>query len=246
MSDDVDPRLEQLLQSAATDRAAAPAFVEALLRSTVIVPGRASGDRTVQLADLLGADGRSVQPFYTSEGRLRETLEAVPGFERSFLAMPCRALWEMTRGATLVLNPHSPYGKEFLPGEIGQLLDGEAALTPRVAAAGERVMVGEPAQVPPGMTAALAELFAGHPDVSEAVLGWTVTPPNDASYLLVIVGPESLRSSLGAPLARALATFSAAAPVDVLYSPPGARHLLHGVTPFYRRARRGRGLFGRR
>ena len=245
--------LEELLQAAAADRGAAPAFVEALLGSTVIVPGRASDDRTVNLADLRGPDGRSVQPFYTSEARLRETLEVVPGFERAFLWMPCRALWEMTRGATLVLNPHSPYGKEFLPGEIGQLLSGDAALTPQVVAAGTRVLVGEPASVPPGMTAALAAVFAEHPDVAEAVLGWKVTPPSDASYLLVVVGPPSLRSSLAADLGRALATFSTAAPVDVLYSSPGARHLLHGVAPFYRAAARPapgpcprRGLFGRR
>ncbi|WP_440711407.1 enhanced serine sensitivity protein SseB C-terminal domain-containing protein [Herbiconiux sp. YIM B11900] len=238
--------IERLLVAAANDPAAAPEFVRALLESTVIVPGTASGDRTANLADLLGPGGASVQPFYTSEERLRETLEVIPGFERSFLALPCRVLWQMTRGATLVLNPHSAHGKEFLPGEIAQLLDGAATLTPRVVETETRVLVGEPARVPPGMTDALATLFARHPEVDEAVLGWKVTPQEDSmdeSYLLVIVGDPTIRDSLAPELGQALVTYSVSSPIDVMYAEPGAGHLLRDVRPFYRRKR---GLFRRR
>ncbi|WP_291050696.1 enhanced serine sensitivity protein SseB C-terminal domain-containing protein [Herbiconiux sp.] len=239
------PEIEALLAEAARDPAAAPAFVTALLESTVIVPGTTSGENTATLADLLGPAGTSVQPFYTSEERLRETLRAVPGFERAFLALPCRVLWQMTRGATLVLNPHSSHGKEFLPGEIGQLLDGAATLTPRVVQAETRVLVGEPARIPPGMTEALAALFARHPAVDEAVLGWKVTPQEDSvdeSYLLVIVGEASIRDTLGPELGQALATYSIGSPIDVMYAAPRAAHLLGEVRPFYRRKR---GLFRR-
>lgn len=240
------PDIEALLAAAANDPAAGPAFLTALLERSVIVPGTTTGDRTATLADLLGSDGRSVQPFYTSEERLRETLEAVPAFERNFLALPCRVLWEMTRGATLVLNPHSAHGKEFLPGEIAQLLDGSATLTPRVVQADTEVLVGQPAHVPPGMIDALASLFARHPEVDAATLGWKVTPQDgafDESYLLVITGGPSVRDSIGTDLAQALVTYSLSTPIDVMYAEPGAPHLLHDVPPFYRRRRR---LFRRR
>jgi hypothetical protein len=238
--------IEVKLAAAAGDPAAAPAFLEALLASTVIVPGAASGDDMATLADLLGADGRSVQPFYTSEARLSETLEVVPGFERRFLALPCRVLWQMTRGATLVLNPHSAHGKTFLPGEIGQLLDGTATLTPRVVQAETQVLVGEPARVPPGMKEALVTLLEHHPEVDEAVLGWKVTPEEgsvDESYLLVLVGAPGLRESIGGDLAQTLVVYSQSTPIDVMYVAPGADHLLSSVKPFHRRRR---GLFGRR
>lgn len=242
--------IETLLAAAASDSAAAPAFVVALVESTVIVPGTASGENTATLADLLRTDGTSVQPFYTSEERLRETLQAVPGFERAFLALPCRTLWQMTRGATLVLNPHSAHGKEFLPGEIAQLLDGAATMTPRVVEAETRVFVGEPARVPPGMTDLLTTLFTRHPEVGAATLGWKVTPsvdssaaPPDESYLLVIEGNPTLRETLGAELGQTLVTYSLSSPIDVMYAAPGAAHLLSAVSPFYRRRR---GLFRRR
>lgn len=246
MGDSEVHEVEKLLAEAANDPAAAPAFVTALLESTVIVPGTASGDRTANLADLLGPGRGSVQPFYTSEARLSETVDVVPGFERHFLALPCRMLWQMTRGATLVLNPHSTHGKEFLPGEIAQLLDGAATLTPRVVQAETRVLVGEPARVPPGMTDVLSVLFTRHPEVDEAVLGWKVTPQEDSmdeSYLLVIVGDPLIRDTLGPELRQALVTYSLSSPIDVMYAAPGSGHLLTGVRPFYRRKR---GLFRRR
>lgn len=238
MTDPAPAEVEALLAAAAGDPTAAPAFVTALLESTVIVPGVASGDRTANLADLLGSDGRSVQPFYTSEERLRETLAVVPGFERRFLALPCRVLWQTTRGSTLVLNPHSVHGKEFLPGEIDRLLDGAAVLTPRVLQAETQVLVGEPARVPPGMKEALAALLRRHPEVEEAVLGWKVTPEEgsvDASYLIAIVGASGIRESLEGDLAQALVTYSQSCPIDVMYVAPSASHLLHTVEPFYRR-----------
>ena len=237
--------IETLLIDAANDPSAAATFLPALLESTVIVPGTASGERSATFANLVGASGSPVLPFYTSEDRLRETLQAMPTFEGNFLALPCRAFWEMTRGATLVLNPHSAQGKEFLPGEIGQLLDGAATLSRRVVPAGTPVFVGEPASVPAGMTEALAALFGRHPEVDRAVLGWTVTPQGDSmdeSYLLVIVGSPSLREALGDELGRALVAYSLSSPIDVSFTEPGADHLLRDVPPFYRRRK---GLFRR-
>jgi hypothetical protein len=248
------PALEDLLVEAATDRAAAPRFLLALLDATVIVPGTvapaADGQgQTADLATLLGADGSRVQPFYTSEERLSETIAAVPGFQSQFIGLPCRVLFEMTRGATLVLNPHSAYGKEMLPGEIAQLLDGDAPLTPHVVTAGTRVLVGRPASVPPGLEESLADVFARHPEVDEARLGWKVTPPSgEQSYLVTVTGAPDARAAVGGDLSRALAVHSLSAPIDVAYREPGGDDLLTGIPAFYTRSRRGglRSLFGRR
>lgn len=103
--------------------------------------------------------------------------------------------------------------------------------TERVVAADTTVLVGEPARVPPGMTEALTALFAGFPAIESAHLGWKITPlSGDESYLLVVVGPPSVREELG----RVLAPFSQADPVDVMFAASTADHLLSGIAPFYR------------
>ncbi|CAD5989766.1 enhanced serine sensitivity protein SseB C-terminal domain-containing protein [Agreia sp. COWG] len=246
MTENDASRIESLLVEASQDRAAVPAFLTALLEATVFVSGVISDEGAADFSHLSTSEGGSILPFYSSEERLRETIAAVPGFEQRFVALPCRDLWQITRGATLVLNPHSPYGKEFLPGEIGQLLDGEAVLTQRIVDTDTEVFVGVPSHVPPGMTDALAELFAHHREVAEAVLGWKVTPgPGavDESYHLVIVGAADARDALGGELGRVLTMYSLSAPVDVQFVESGEKHVLQSVRPFYRRKR---GLFGRR
>jgi hypothetical protein len=243
--------LESLLAAAANEPSRAPAFISELLQSMVVVPGVVSqadgGGQAATFPPLIGRDGAPVQPFYTSEERFQETIAAIPGFEGRYIGLPCRAFWEMTRGARLVLNPHSAQGKEFLPEEVAHLLDGAAAVTSRVVETGTEVMVGRPAHVPPGMEDALSALFARHDEVAEAVLGWKVTPStNDQCYLLVVVGAEDVRERVGDDLARSLVLFSQAHPVDVIYTSPGRGHLLAEMTPFYRKATPRRSLFGRK
>ena len=246
--------LESLLAAAATDPVQAPAFLVALLDAQVVVagqtqssPGQAeSGTRSVTLAPLTRADGTSVQPFFTSEARLKETLRAIPGYEARNLTIRCRDLWEMTRGSSLVLNPHSAYGKEFLPDEIAHLLDGSAAMTPHVISEATRVLVGQPAHVPDGMEDRLRALCADCAAVEAAYLGWKVTPDTgDQSYLLVFVGPPTVSAQINDDLGRALVLFSRAHPVDVLFAAPGEDHLLTSIEPIYVRKAARRGLFRR-
>jgi hypothetical protein len=119
--------LEELLAAAANDPARTPAFLRLLIESTVLVPGVPNPDdptgRSVNLSELTNPAGKKAQPFYTSEERLQDTVTAVPGFESHYFALRCHDLFTMTRGATLILNPHSAAGKEFLPAEIANLLD---------------------------------------------------------------------------------------------------------------------------
>jgi SseB protein N-terminal domain/SseB protein C-terminal domain len=239
--------VEVLLEAAASDSARIPEFLTALLEAQVLVAGVLDSDSglvaaagsTAGLAPLERADGASVQPFFTSEARLHETLQAVPGYESRYLVLRCRELWEMTRGSTLILNPHSAYGKEFLPGEIAQLLDGTATMTPRVVAAATNVLVGRPAHTPSGMEKALRDLFSAHGTVESAFLGWKVVADSgDQSYLLVVIGSSD-------ELGRALVYFSQVHPVDVTFNRPGDKHLLTEIEPFYVRRKRSRSLFRR-
>jgi hypothetical protein len=245
--------VEVLLEPAASDSARIPEFLTALLEAQVLVPGVLDSDSglvaaagsTAGLAPLARADGTSVQPFFTSEARLHETLQAVPGEESRYLALRCRDLWELTRGSTLILNPHSAYGKEFLPGETAQL-HGTATMTPQVVAAATNVLVGRPARTPSGMEKALRDLFSAHETVDSAFLGWKVVPDSgDQSYLLVVVGSSDARADVSDELGRALVYFSQAHPVDVAFNRPGDKHLLTEIEPFYVRRKRSRSLFRR-
>jgi hypothetical protein len=234
--------LEARLVAAATDPTQAPDFITALLDAQVFVAGEIHSEAvdgevgaiSATLPPLVRSDGTSVQPFFTSFARLQETLQAVPDYETRHLTMRCRDLWEMTRGSTLVLNPHSAYGKEFRPGEIAQLLDGAATMTTRVIKEPTRVLVGRPAQTPDGMEQALRDLFSRHEAVESAYLGWKVTPDSgDKSYLLMIVGTPTIRTEMGDELGRALLLFSQVHPIDVMFTGAGVDHLLSAIEPFY-------------
>jgi len=247
--------LEARLAAAATDPARIPEFVEALLESTVIVAGVVDppsddGRQSATLAPLVNGNGESVQPFFTSEDRLNETLAAIPGYQSQWIALPCRVLWEMTRGTALLLNPNSDYGKEFLPGEIAQILDGKAVMTPTVIEKETPVLIGQPAVVPPGMVDALVGLFARYTEVDSAFLGWKATPETrDESYLVVIVGPPNTRATVSAELGTTLVTYSLVHPIDVMFAEPGASHLLSEIDPFYSKNTEGkkrRWPFGRK
>jgi hypothetical protein len=243
MLTDEQSRLENALESAATDPTRIPDFLAALIDAIVLVPGFKSDgpdaeSEGVNLAVLANDAGTSVQPFYTSEDRLQETLTQVPQFEHRFLAMRCRDLWQTTLGAELVLNPHSARGKVFLAAEIQQLLAGAASLTTTVVDHPTTILVGRPAHIPDGMEGALSDLFRPHPGVEAAFLGWKATQETgDNSYLLVIVGDPELRAELSDELARALVYFSQAHPVDVMWARDPTDHAMTSIEPFYVRSK---------
>ena len=64
-------------------------------------------------------DGRTYVPVFTSLVRLNAYLTRNAGY----VALPGKALMEMTRGATLLFNLGSEVGKEILPEEVERMLD---------------------------------------------------------------------------------------------------------------------------
>ncbi|MCG8394654.1 MAG: enhanced serine sensitivity protein SseB C-terminal domain-containing protein [Pseudomonadales bacterium] len=173
--------LEEALILAAREPAQRPAFYKALMGAEVFVIGHSDqadasmhGHHTLQagasvsLVNWEKADGTPVIPFFSHLEALQRAIDA----ETSYLSLPARSLFEMTRGATLFLNPKSDYGKEFVPHEIEALLDTGMNQTAerRVVEKETRVMLGQPAAYPTAMVEALQQLLPAHPNVKAAYL----------------------------------------------------------------------------
>lgn len=214
--------LAQALERAAQEPAQRPAFYRTLMNADVFVIGHtdqpelnAHGHHTipaganVSLVNWEKADGSPVIPFFTHLQALQQAIDA----ETSYLSLPARSLFELTRGATLFLNPKSDHGKEFVPHEIDALLDtgmNQTAET-RVVEQETRVMLGQPAEYPTAMVEALQQLLPGHPGVTAAYLCLMQDPETSQTPTLV-VGFEGLDLD---------AAMSEAGSVVVDTAPPG-------------------------
>jgi len=198
---DVRNELEDALVAAAEDPAARGPFLRLLLDSTVYVVGQVvgqdgqprggEGKLDVQPGDGLSlrtvalSDGRSGVPFFSSvrwlSGCLKEHV--------SYLAIPTRALFGTAVGATFLLNPGAPWGKEFTPEEVTRLLESGGTGREVEVDARREVMLGLPAVEPTALLAALTTVFGRRPEVSEAFLGM-IQYPDDESGPHLIVGVD--------------------------------------------------------
>ena len=170
--------LEQRLMLAADNPASRPEFYEALMSSNVYVigftdsEGEGSGiipaGAKLSIVNWEKNDGTPIIPFFTSLEALQRALEN----ESKYVALSARSFFEMTLGSFLVLNPSSPYGKEFFPNEIQALLDTGMNHAPqtRVVQKETKVLLGQPANYPSEMVSALTELLAKHSAVKAAYL----------------------------------------------------------------------------
>lgn len=166
-------KLEEALVAAVKNPAAAPDFYRLLLESDLLVLGTVEGQDTAggkfslapggRLALVTGekSDGQKFLPVFSSLARMQAYVKQ----QAQYLAVNGRALFETTRGAPLVLNPASEYGKELSPQEIEQLLAPPAAdaMEPRLA----KTILGE-ADYPMALVGALTALFQARPDVRTA------------------------------------------------------------------------------
>ncbi|MBW8708331.1 MAG: enhanced serine sensitivity protein SseB C-terminal domain-containing protein, partial [Alphaproteobacteria bacterium] len=132
--------LEKALVKAAKEPAAAPDFYRLLLESNLLVMGTAEGleEATEEFSLSPGGklnlvtglkDGAQYLPVFSSLPRMQEFVKT----EAKFLSIRGRDLLDITRGAPVILNPASEYGKEFTTKEILELLDGPGAGVPQYA-----------------------------------------------------------------------------------------------------------------
>lgn len=250
MTDALQTPLDAALAQAAVDPAARPDFYRLLVRSEVFVLGRTEypgeGSRTlgageqVQLRAWTKTDGTEILPFFTSLAALQRAIQE----EEPYLTMPSEALFELAQGTALVLNPGSPYGKEFLPGEIEALLASgvNRQAETRVVQEATQVLLGQPADYPKAMVQALTDLLPRHAAVKAAYLCQMHDPSSEPGLSLVIglEGEGDLRRALQDAGVVAAETGPAGRAVDLVRVTPGAQGLSDyfttSVAPFYRRA----------
>ena len=113
-------------------------------------------------------DGKTYLPVFTSLPRL----QAVLPDKATYLRLNARELLKLTRGAALLLNPGSAYGKEITPAEAAGIADGSLwqPESSRVVARDTRVLLGAPARYPTALVTALARFFKTKKQVQRAWL----------------------------------------------------------------------------
>ena len=160
--------LERALVKAVKNPAAAPDFYRLLLESDLLVLGTAQGQEGATEAFTLapgnnlnlvtGAkDGHRYLPVFSSVLRMQEYAKQ----ECKYLGINGRALLDLVRGAPVILNPASEYGKELTAEQVGQLLGPSRPSGP------QRTMVGE-APYPMPLVEALTRVFAANALVEAA------------------------------------------------------------------------------
>jgi len=146
------------------------AFFKALLDATVYahVPlGPAPRDRVRFIQFVRPDNGRTALPFFSD----REQAEIAADGKTGIIAMSGRRLFELTRGATLMLNPN--YDRLSLyPPEIRALLEGRPIgfFTRETIEADQQVGVCPPSVPTDSLTSVLRNLYEREPSVRAGYL----------------------------------------------------------------------------
>jgi hypothetical protein len=246
-----DNVLEIALELAASEPAHRPEFYRLLLESTIFIFGSSASEQLeegpvtlkantqIQVTNWVRPDGSSVIPFFTSLRALQLAITS----DETYLALPARTFFEITRGAELILNPRSEFGKEFTPNEVETLLaEGiNQAATARVVEKDTQVLLGQPAQYPDAMVTSLTTLLAKHSNVKAAYLALMHNPSEDDKPHL-IVGIEAhgdFENVIREAGTVAADTAPEGEPVDLIRVIRGesgiGRYFVEEVKPFYQR-----------
>ncbi len=183
--------LQATRQSAGSNEVARAqdAFFKALLKSTVYahVPLAPSPPRRMRFMQFVRPDnGQTVLPFFSD----REQAEVAADGVCAIIAMAGRELLELTRGATLMLNPNVDHIVLYPP-EVNAILTGQSigVFSSEVMTTSEQVSACLPSCSPDALTPVLQERFATEPSVRAAYLVELHRGPElaDISLLLGIV-----------------------------------------------------------
>jgi hypothetical protein len=246
-----DNELERALVAAVKNPRHAPDFYRLLLEADLLVLGTVEGQEgaTEKFSQAPGGkfnlvtglkDGGQYLPVFSSLSRMQEYIKQ----ESKYLRIIGRDLLDMTRGAPVILNPSSEYGKEFSAQEVTQLLDG-------LSSTGEpHSIVGE-ADYPMALVTALRNVFAARPDI-EAAWMIQVTFADRAKEPHPLVGVE-MDFSTGndwPALMKAIEAGAEAAVPGMVFdvqridrrSPTSLTDALLRVPPFYQRRAAGSAL----
>ena len=199
-----DLNLEELLQKAASEPAYRMQFYDRLLSDDIVVLTDKKGNtengilKAGSSVNIISLNDGKI-PVFTSPERILD--KGIIKDQVPYLQMNGRSLFEMTAGATLMLNPYSDFGKELLPAEIEQLLNGTIAKPSKkiVVEKDTQVQIGQPAVYPHEIVNSLKILFAENPLVKAAYLGWIYNPESadPPHYIFGIEGSGNLRELTG-------------------------------------------------
>ena len=186
--------LEKALHKAAADNTEAPAFYDALMESKIFVLGKPEeedvGKFTLEDEQALiiqhwerETDKSPVVPFFTSLSMLQQAIDT----DEPYLELPTSALFQITMGAPLVLNPNSEFGMEFEPDDVAILLDADLMVNTEHQLDEEtEVLLGHPKEVSEQFTQLLTEFFASQKQVESAYIGTIQIPAQDDEEHLMV------------------------------------------------------------
>ncbi|MBK7145630.1 MAG: enhanced serine sensitivity protein SseB C-terminal domain-containing protein [Xanthomonadales bacterium] len=189
--------LQRLLDLANHEPGYAPEFYRGLLTSDVfaLVPEVGHGLEEGKLRFVMwrGADGSEIIPYFSSIPLLENALQ--PGWQG--VKLTGRYFLELTRGATVVLDPNEAAYCRLLPTEVTLLLETGAVSNPqRATPTGEPMRAFQAVDTPPTATLlSLSVLFAQHASVHRAYLVYcSPADQPEARYYLIVIrmdGPEA-------------------------------------------------------
>ena len=113
--------LQNLFEQTQENYELIPQFLDQLLETDVYCLGTQDNHHQIQFRVLETPEGDQAIPFFI----LLETIQNDIGEDAEYVQLNTRKLFEMTKGATLVLNPTSELAKEFLADEIESILNME-------------------------------------------------------------------------------------------------------------------------
>lgn len=112
------PNLQQLFTQTQENYELIPEFIDQLLVSDIYCLGTKDHNNKLQFRVLETPEGDQAIPFFLE----LEMIQKEIGTEAEYIVLNTRKLFEITKGATLVLNPTSNLVKEFQPDEITAIL----------------------------------------------------------------------------------------------------------------------------
>lgn len=241
--------LEKALHKAAADHSNAPAFYEELMVSKIFILGKPEenpeeGNFTLEEEQALiiqhwerENDKSPVVPFFTSLQMLQHAIDT----DEPYLELPTEALFQLTMGAPLVLNPNSEFGMEFEPEDVAVLLDTDLMSNDELTLEEDtEVLLGVAQEIPESFTELLSDFFAKHSQIESAYLG-TIQIPEDDDEEHLMVGIKG-KGDMSKIIETAIQKISLEKDVDYetidFYvidqdDPDISEFMIENITPFY-------------
>ena len=121
----------------------------------------------MKIKEFESQDGRRFIPIFSSI----ESLQKGIAMEETYLQFDAKTLFEITKGASYILNPYSSYAKEFSPEEVDSLLNNRFIKRCELKIEkNTRFAVGQPKEYPQSLVDALKKYFSMTSVVNKAYL----------------------------------------------------------------------------